>query len=144
MAIKTYHQDGGAQERELFGILGGVVTSRALHNRLGMAVVSDPGDVWLVETDKGGRPTGFALLHPLKSKAAVHVRFLTALDATDIACQQRLLDAVTALAKKDGVLQLHTNDRRDVGIWGDNGFTAVAGQRRGEFVRWEREIGASK
>jgi hypothetical protein len=135
MRIETYVQgaDAGA-DRELFGTLGALLTDRRFHEAMGMAVTSEAGDVWMLAMD-GDELLGFATVHPLKSKSA-HLKFVHGAPGV----QQSLLEAVLGWAGGERFVGIHTNDRRTAEIWPLNGFTPKIGNRRGEFVRWEREI----
>lgn len=136
MTIHIYTQgQSAATDRELFGTLGPTITDLELHNLLGMAITSRPGDVWHVMVDADGALRGFALVRPLKSQKSAHIRFLHAPNSG--IRPEKLLFSVIKSAQEAGLRALHTNDRAGNLFWSDHGFEQIPGNRRGDFVRWQ-------
>lgn len=124
-------------DHKLFGLLGAWLTSRKVHQSLGMPVTSDAGDVWHLMSE-GGKACGFALTHYPKLGRPPHIRYLF---GEGDGVQQRLLDAVLATARDRGVTLVYTLDRKSAEIWPRNGFSLLEYRGRREFCRWNKEIG---
>ena len=141
MEIKIYVQ-GTDSDRELFAQLGRLLTDETVHKLLGMAITSRPDDVWLLATDIDcGVVLGFLLARRLKSKPAFHIRFLY---CTEKSVCSALLTQFMAKACTDKARSVHTNDRETNAIWREFGFKKRRNNRRGLFVRWEKDIKGGK
>lgn len=143
MAIQTYIQgETRALDRELFCAVGPALADQAVHDDLGMAVISRPGDIWHVTLAKDGVLAGFAVTRPLKSRKAAHIRFLYA-DKRHRNARDSLLKEIIKLAGEKKWTSLSTRDRANSMIWQRFDF-AVATEpqkRRGAFVRWVLSLG---
>lgn len=136
--IKRYVQGNPQSDRELFGLLGPWVTWNKLHEELGMPITSETGDVWFVATLNKHHLAGFALARKLKSKPAAHIRFIYAADNPDKTIQA-LINDMEIWAKKEGIANLHTNDRETTDTWLKAGYIKN-GNPRGSFIRYQKDL----
>jgi len=133
--IETYLQ--GVKDRTLFGLIGALIVSPAIHKLLGAPVSGEPGDTWLVATSEDGTVNGFAQMRLNKGDSA-HIRYVYGADApTRLALARGLI----AAARENGSELVFTNDRMTAAMWGQLGFEQVGTKRKtGEFVRWEKTL----
>lgn len=140
MTIKTTIQGTDpTADRELFGLLGTLLTDARVHDQLGMAVTTRPGDIWHVALDKHGGVNGFAVVRPLKSRKSAHIRYLFAINSP-IRTQRSLVEKIIADARDNELEALHTNDRASNTTWAQLGFKIIPSNRRGAFVRWQLDL----
>lgn len=134
--IATFIQGTRDADRRIFGSLGGMTTSRALHQALGAPITSAAGDVWHLALHDHDVATGFACSRLARTVPTVHVRYLTSLASAGEAAE--LLRAVLDWAS-DKAQEIYTFDRPEAAVWRRQGFK-IGTARRGGFVRWERQL----
>lgn len=133
--IREYTQ-GEKHDEELFGLVGALALSIKVHEELGASVSSQDGDVWFVYSGTGGETTGFAQMRMAKN-GTVHVRYVYSENA---GVRASLVSAAVAKAKKLSAEKIYTNDRKAAMEWSKAEFKKQPTNRKGEFVRWEREL----
>lgn len=141
MDINVYIQ-GEEGSGAVFGLLGPILTDAAVHAELGMAITSREGDTWVIAQESGSL-VGFALVRPLASGKAWHVRFLHALRAAG-QTKSDILQFVLNRAKEGGIQRISTNDRAENKVWSRLGFVEKPGSRRTNFTRFEWISGGKK
>jgi hypothetical protein len=132
MMIKLFIQ--GENNKELFGLIGEIVTSKILHKELGMAITSEHNDLWYLNIKKD-KCEGFALARLTKSTNAIHVRFLSGSKSI----KNDLLKRIIKDSKDKNLKSIWTNDRETETIWEENDFNKKP-QSRGTFCRWEKDL----
>lgn len=137
MVRKYVQGENTVHDRELFGLLGPWITSKAISEALGSPIHSEPGDIWHVVIDPAGAPLGFALTHFYKTTKSAHVRFLF-VPAGTLKTQEALLHEVLAFARGHELKSVYTYDRKD-GIWEKSGFKKHK-KPRSTFYKWEKEL----
>jgi hypothetical protein len=138
MAIQMYVQGSNtSSDHRLFGTIGSWLTSKAIHNHLGMPINSDTGDFWWVDIDDQGFVLGFSTGRRLKN-GALHLRYLFCAEGNSGSCHA-LAQAAVQHAMDTGCKRIWTNDRAGGGPWKRLKFTFTP-SKRGQFGRWEREI----
>jgi len=131
--IQTFTQNENS-DKEIFGLLGSWMTSKKVHDELGMAITSQDSDIWYIKT-QNNEALGFALARFVKSTNAIHVRFLFG----EYSIKKELLKEIIKIGKKDKIKSVWTNDRKTEKLWKEQRFIATF-RARGEFCRWEKEL----
>lgn len=126
-------------DNELFGMVGSRILDVNVHNRLGAAVTSKPGDVWYVTLTEKKDVRGFAVLRIMKSTKALHIRFIYSDLEKDKMLRQNLIRKALGYAEREGLKMAWTNDRDTEHQWAELGFVAQL-KTRGSFVRWEKTL----
>jgi len=134
--IREYRHGNAETDPELYALIGPWVVSRTLHEKLGMPITSEPGDIWLVSVDKNGNPIGFVQMHQFKN-GNVHLRYL---HGQTKPTRRALIKKSEEVAKAADAPMIYTNDRADKDIWAAQGYAQRPGQRRGDFVKWEKTL----
>ena len=132
MKIERYVQ--GKDDKEIFCNVGSWLTSKSVHDQLGMAITSQENDIWYI-VSLNDVVIGFALVRAMKSTNALHIRFIY----TDTNTKKVLIKKIIEDAKKDGIKSIWTNDREKEAVWKSLKFSFTK-RARGEFGRWEKEI----
>ena len=73
MKIERYIQ--GKDDKEIFCNVGSWLTSKSVHDQLGMAITSQENDIWYI-VSLNDVVIGFALVRAMKSTNALHIRFI--------------------------------------------------------------------
>lgn len=137
MAINSYIQgESQRKDAELFGLIGRWLVDRAVHEHLGTAITSEPGDMWTVSVDSKGKAKGFLQARAMKS--ALHIRFVFCVDSSPLVCRT-LIERATRQATESECDAIWTNDRDSAEVWSDLGFTFTP-RERGQFGRWEKQL----
>jgi len=129
---KKYIQ--GINDKEIFGNLGSWLTSKKVHDELGMAITSQSDDVWYIAFLKD-TVVGFLLYRKTKSTNAIHIRFVYGAPNE----KELLISKVIDDATKEDIKTVWTNDRVSESIWKKLNFKFTP-RNRGEFGRWERKL----
>lgn len=138
MTIKTFHQGASqATDRELFGLVGSFLVDLKIHEKLGTAITTQAGDIWLISMTGKGEVRGFATGRKLKG-GGLHIRFVHCPDDAPLMCKTMINNLVT-LAENEGCKSVWTNDKPDNSFWPEFGFTFTA-RARGTFGRWEKDL----
>ena len=133
--IRKFIQGDPATDRDLFCIVGQWAVSEAVHDALGMPVTGRDGDVWFILSDAHG-PACFCQAR-LQKNGTAHLRYLYFNKLPD---GKKLLEGTLDELNSRGVKAVFTNDRRTATIWDKYGFTAYESNRKGSFVRWQKEL----
>lgn len=128
--MKIHKFTHGRDDAELFSKVGRWCVAPSVHRRLGIAVTSQPDDIWLVID------SGFLQMRK-KSNGDVHIRFLYVEDEKDTGAQSSLVEA--AIRECDQGAIIFTNDKKDSKMWKRLKFSAGRGGR-GNYCRWERKV----
>lgn len=126
-------------DKKLFGLIGRWIVDNRIHEQLGTAVTADDGDIWLVHIS-GTTANGFINARLLKN-GGMHIRFVYCGDHEDV-CRD-MIDAVLDLAVGEQRMSVYTNDRADMKIWSEYGFTPTP-KPRGVFCRWDKPLQGEK
>jgi predicted signal transduction protein with EAL and GGDEF domain len=87
MTIKTFHQGKSqASDSELFGLVGRFLVDLKMHERLGTAITTNDGDIWLVSITGKGEVRGFATARKIKT-SGLHIRFVYCPDDAPLMCK---------------------------------------------------------
>jgi len=132
MQIDRYIQ--GKDDKQIFYKLGAWLTSKSVHEELGMAITSQNDDIWYIPSFNN-ISTGFASTRATKSTNAIHIRFVY----SDINTKTKLIQTIIKYAKENNITSVWTNDRKSENVWMKLGFTFTS-RARGEFGRWEKEL----
>lgn len=137
MIKKFIHGDPETDEK-LFCMIGKLVVNPKLHNELGSAITSLPGDLWYLYLNKEEKVVeGFCQVRQMKN-GHWHLRFLYA-GQLGIKTRNALIDRAIRDAKAAQAVMIYTNDRETSGIWKLFNFVPYEKQR-GSFVRWEKDL----
>lgn len=136
MQIEKYTQ--GTDDRDIFFKIGAWLTSKNVHDELGMAITSQTDDIWYISS-LNNISTGFALTRPTKSTNAIHIRFVY----SDINTKKIFIQTIIKNAKENNIHSVWTNDRKTEKVWKELGFSFTS-RARGEFGRWEKELQIKK
>lgn len=132
--LETFLQ-GAETDARLFGLVGRLALSPAVHKSLGNAVSSEDGDWWFVNTRPSDIPDGFAQMRV--NASSVHLRYCYS-DKASI--KMYMIKAALRKAKELGASIIFTNERKGDDVLPGMGFTAVPSKRKGDFVRWEKTL----
>lgn len=139
MTTDLYRHGDATTDAALYAAVGAWVLDKNVHERLGVGVSSEPGDVWILSRKADGVATGFVQMRLSKSKT-LHVRFLFAADDKP-ETENVLVRAALRHAAAAGATVVYTNDRIDSRVWSKHGFAMRdTGAKRGSFRRWERAL----
>jgi hypothetical protein len=133
---KTVQGESSKDDKVVFGQLGHWLLSKKVQKELGIAVSSEPGDIWHVATSSRDQAIGFALSRQLKTKKTIHLRFVY---ATSNKAVQALINGVIVLAIGSNQDTVYTNARETDSVWQDMGFVQQP-HESGVFCRWEKTI----
>lgn len=137
MTIKMFLQGKSASsDRELFGMVGKFIVDATLHEKLGTAITSQDGDIWLVSITGKGEVRGFSTSRKLN--AGLHIRFVHCPNDSPLMCKT-MISGLLKLAESDGCKCVWTNDKPDNEFWPEFGFKFTP-RARGIFGRWERKV----
>jgi len=123
-----------SNSKKIFGLLGSWLTSKKVHDELGMAITSQDNDIWYIKIEND-TVLGFSLTRFIKSTNAIHVRFLFG----EYSIKKELLKEIIKNAKKEKIKSVWTNDRKTEKLWKEQKFLATI-RARGEFCRWEKDL----
>ena len=135
MPIKTFYQ--GKKDKELFGLVGAWLVDLKMHEKLGTAITSQAGDIWLVSQTEKGEPRGFATARKLKG-GGLHIRFVYCPDDAPLMCKAMIMHFIK-LAEDEQCGAIWTNDKPDNPFWKEFGFEFKQ-KARGAFGRWQKEL----
>jgi hypothetical protein len=138
MIQKFIHGDIETDDR-LFCLIGRLAVDPKLHDELGTAITSLPGDLWYLclGRDAAHPVDGFCQVRPMKNRHW-HLRFLHA-DHIGMKTRNALINKVLFDAKETRADLIYTNDRETAGIWKLFNFTPGE-KKRGSFIRWEKTL----
>jgi len=139
MTIKTFHQGKSqASDSELFGLVGRFLVDLKMHERLGTAITTNDGDIWLVSITGKGEVRGFATARKIKT-SGLHIRFVYCPDDAPLMCKAMITNLLK-LAEDEGCMAVFTNDKPNNPFWPEFGFSFTA-RARGTYGRWNKELG---
>jgi hypothetical protein len=134
MSIKEYVL-GGHKDPELFGYIGRFLVDKAVHDKLGTAVVSQDSDMWWVMLNGKNQVRGFSTARVMKNDA-LHLRFVFCVDDETLVLRT-LLNRVIKFAEESYCKRIFINERTNFPLLEKLGFSFAA-PTRGSFVKWEK------
>lgn len=133
MKIISFLYEENKPMHELYVHVGKWLTSRKLIQKLGMPILADNGNIWLIGLDENNNSNGFAIIRLNKNNSA-HIRFLY---SEDESVSNLLLGTILEMLKDKEINTVSTNDLKTNQFWFDNGFTSFE-RVRGKFCRWSK------
>lgn len=138
MPIQTYTQGKNkAKDKELFGLVGHWLVDLKMHEKLGTAITTQNGDIWLVSQTEKGEARGFATARQMKN-GGLHIRFVYCPDDAPLMCKA-MIQALLNHAEKSQLKSVWTNDKPDNPFWPEYSFTFTA-RARGNYGRWQKDL----
>lgn len=130
----VFKQGENTQSDEaLFMIIGRTVLSHEIQKSVGIAITSEDGDWWFVETRPSGTVSAFAIMR-LEHEARAEIRLVYS--ATQPA-RNKVCGAAVKKAVELGAKELFTHKTADDAVWKELGFKVNKDGKRGKYERWE-------
>jgi hypothetical protein len=116
-------------------MIGHWLVSPSVHDTLGIAPTALPGDMWLLLVEDS-IALGFAQLR-IQVNNLIHLRLCYSSNKSN---QTKLIREVIDYAKEINASGVYTNDRETQTVYKELNFVKQKSAKRGEFVRWERQL----